>query len=601
MTERSHKACQALWDRSPVGYLVIDNTGRVTSVNPAGQKLLGKPENALVQERFSLLVAPENQEPVRLMLERALEKGIEERQEIRIIKPDGSNHICLLEVHAIGDASSEGRIQAVLTDIPEISQVEDTLRESEARYRALSDATFEAIFISEKGICLDVNQRASELFGYDYDALIGASCTRVIAPESKELVERNMLTGYEKPYEAVAQKKEGTRFHVEIHGKMLRYKDKNVRITVFRNIDKQKRAAEALRKSHKRYRDLFNSVPTGLFRTTPAGSILDVNPAMLDILGYPDRQSLLQVNALETYIEPDERKLFQQLMAEKGSAHDYTVQLRRHDGKRIWVTINATIAHDKDSQIKYYEGAMADISARKASEERIHKLSQQLMQAHEEERQMISRELHDTVAQDLSAAKMACDLILGDLLNGRIPETQRINKISGALQKSIVGVRNMAYDLRPPELKELGIVETIYRFCEDFTRMWGVPVDFQSAGFKNLKLDVGIQINLYRLVQEGLTNIRKHAAASRVTLKLVAAFPNIILRLEDNGQGFDVQKRMASTDQEKRMGLRSMQERIALLNGEMNVQSKPGHGTKVFMKLPFAEKNNGIKENHRHC
>ena len=128
--------------------------------------------------------------------------------------------------------------------------------------------------------------------------------------------------------------------------------------------------------------------------------------------------------------------------------------------------------------------------------------------------------------------------------------------------------------------------------------MWGVPVDFQSAGLKNLKLDYGNQINLYRLVQEGLTNIRKHAAASRVTVKLTAAFPNIVLRIEDNGRGFDVQKRAATAGQEKRMGLRSMQERVKLLNGQMKLQSKPGRGTKVSIKLPIVEKKNGAKENH---
>ncbi len=121
---------------------------------------------------------------------------------------------------------------------------------------------------------------------------------------------------------------------------------------------------------------------------------------------------------------------------------------------------------------------------------------------------------------------------------------------------------------------------------------------FESASLKKLKLDYGIQINIYRLVQEGLTNIRKHAAAGRVTLKLTAAFPNIILRIEDNGRGFDVQKRAASAGQEKRMGLRSMQERVTLLNGEMKLQSKPGQGTKVSIKLPFAEKKSGAKENH---
>ncbi len=475
---------------------------------------------------------------------------------------------------------------------------QEDLRKSEARYRALSEATFEAIFISEKGVFLDTNQRATELFGYDYDELINIFGTDVIASESKELVKRNMLSGCEKPYEAIAQKKDGTKFHVEICGKIMKYKDKDVRMAVIRDINEQKRAEEALRESVKRYRDLFNSIPIGLYRTTPEGSILDVNSTMLEILGYPDQNALLQTKSLETYIDPDDRKQFQRLLGEKGFVHDFIVQLRRHDGRSIWVTINATTVHDSNSQMTYYEGAMADISDRKESEERIHKLSQQLMQAQEDERQMISRELHDTVTQDLSVAKIKCDLIYGELLNDRLPEAQRIKEISGALQKTISGVRNMVYDLRPPGLEELGLIETVYQFCEDFTQMWGVPVDFQSAGLKNLKLDYGNQINLYRLVQEGLTNIRKHAAAGWVTVKLTAAFPNIVLRIEDNGRGFDVQKRAAAAGQEKRMGLRSMQERVKLLNGQINLQSKPGQGTKVSIKLPIVEKKNGAKENH---
>jgi PAS domain S-box-containing protein len=231
-----------------------------------------------------------------------------------------------------------------------------------------------------------------------------------------------------------------------------------------------------------------------------------------------------------------------------------------------------------------------DISEQKKAEEHIHMLNRQLMQAQESERQMLSRELHDTVAQDLSVAKMECDLIYGELLKDRASEAQQVREIIGVLQKTIQGVRNMAYELRPPGLEDLGLVETVYQFCEDFTQMWGVPVDFQSAGLKNSKLDHDIQINLYRLVQEGLTNIRKHAGASRATVKLVAAFPNIIIRIEDNGRGFDVQQRASANHHEKRMGLRSMQERVKLMNGEMKLQSKPGQGTKVAIKVPLEER-----------
>jgi PAS domain S-box-containing protein len=871
--EKLRKAYQDLWEQSPTGYLVVDTAGRVSAINRAARRSFGRPENALLNERFITLVAPENQVSVHLMLERAAETGIAERQEIRILKPDGAVHICLLEVCSLGGAPGREQIQAVLTDISQQKRAEDDLRKneqektdildslvehviyhdremktmwankaacesahmkredllgrncheiwadrrtpcedcpvikardtgqpqtvekmtadgrwwfikgqpirdkngrvmgmteltleiterkraeevvrrakdelkievaertaeliatneklrqeikvryqaeeelrtsemllattfdalqdlvvvidkdlrvvlsnwknhdfisekdrqghpfcyevfmnrkkpcdpchtmevfgtgeakqlegtnpidgkirdirvlpmfddkgevaaviehirditqriqaqeamrkSEARYRALSEATFEAIFISENGICLDTNQGATEMFGYDYDELIGMFGTDVIAPESKELVRRNMLSGCEKPYEVIAQKKDGTKFHAEIRGKRMKYKGKQVRLTVVRDINAQTLATEALRKSEKRYRDLFNSVPIGLYRTTPEGSILDVNPAMLDILGYAGKDALLQTVSPETYIDYDDRKQFQRLLEENGFVHDFTVQLQRPDERRIWVSINAAIVHDSNSQKTYYEGAMADITERKASEGRIHELSHQLIQAQEDERQMISRELHDTVAQNLSVAKMKSDFIYNELLHDRLTEIQPIQEISAALQKTILGVRSMAYDLRPPGLEDLGVAETIYQYCEDFTQMWSMPIDFQAAGLKNLKLDYAMQINLYRLVQEGLTNIRKHASASRVTLTLAASFPNIVLRIEDNGRGFDVQKRAAEITQEKRMGLRSMQERVTLLNGEMKLKSKPGKGTKVVIKLPFGEK-----------
>ena len=107
---------------------------------------------------------------------------------------------------------------------------------------------------------------------------------------------------------------------------------------------------------------------------------------------------------------------------------------------------------------------------------------------------------------------------------------------------------------------------------------------------KNLNLDFDTDINLYRLVQEGLTNIKKHAAASHVIIRLVGVSPNIILRIEDNGKGFDVQKRLATLTKEKRMGIRSMEERIKLLQGKMVLQSKPMKGTKIYIKFPFKVK-----------
>jgi PAS domain S-box-containing protein len=138
----------------------------------------------------------------------------------------------------------------IARDITERKLTEEALRDSEERYRALADAAFEAIFISEKGICTNTNQAATKMFGYKYDELIGIFGADVIAPESKELVKHNMLSGHEKPYEALAQRKDGTTFHTEIRGKMTRYKGKDVRITVVNDIEVRKRAEDTLRQAH---------------------------------------------------------------------------------------------------------------------------------------------------------------------------------------------------------------------------------------------------------------------------------------------------------------------------------------------------------------
>ena len=100
-------------------------------------------------------------------------------------------------------------------------------------------------------------------------------------------------------------------------------------------------------------------------------------------------------------------------------------------------------------------------------------------------------------------------------------------------------------------------------------------------------MDSFVEINLYRLLQEGLNNVRKHADAGRVIVKLVGVYPNIILRIEDDGKGFDVQAREEALDSEKRMGLRSMRERVNLLQGKMTIQSRPMQSTKVLIHFPF--------------
>jgi PAS domain S-box-containing protein len=364
-------------------------------------------------------------------------------------------------------------------------------------------------------------------------------------------------------------------------------------------IVERKHMEKALRESERRYRSLFNSVPIGLYRTKPDGRILDVNPAIVEILGYPDRDSLQNAKTLETYVNPEDRKRLNLLLKENGFVRDFTVPLRRRDGTVVWVNIHARVVHDADDKTMYYEGAMKDISDRRQAEEQIHTLSQQLIKAQETERQMISRELHDRVAQDLSTLKIGLETLF-DNQAATTQINQKISNYAKILQETIVAVRDISYELRPPGLKEMGLVETIYHYCEDFSENHGVSVHLSTAGMDNIELEPDTEINLYRLIQEGLNNIRKHAEAGSARVKLIAASPNIILRIEDDGKGFDMEKRLRTTDSEKRMGLRSMAERVNLLQGQMRVHSRPLQGTKIFIKVPYQEKMYDSKKDHHH-
>jgi signal transduction histidine kinase len=237
-----------------------------------------------------------------------------------------------------------------------------------------------------------------------------------------------------------------------------------------------------------------------------------------------------------------------------------------------------------------------EIAKRKRAEDHIHALTHELIKSQENERRKISYELHERVAQDLSSLIITCDALFGK--QPQVPQDtqQRVREFSKTLKATIEAIRNLSYDLRPPGLDLLGLAQTVSYYCRDFSQKTRLIVNFTSTGMEDIRLDFDTEINLYRLVQEGLNNIKKHADANQATIELAASFPNIILRLEDDGKGFDVKDRLIATQDEKKMGLKSMEQRVKLLGGKMEIQSGPEKGTKIIIEVPFREKESGSKE-----
>lgn len=243
---------------------------------------------------------------------------------------------------------------------------------------------------------------------------------------------------------------------------------------------------------------------------------------------------------------------------------------------------------DKEGKITSFVEVARNITEEKESENRIRYLTQQLIKAQERERELISRELHDRIAQNLSSLKIGLDALLYNCKDNE-EVLSRVRKLSAILQNTITDIKNMAYDLRPPELDQFGLIKTLFLFCKDVSERCGFNLNFSTAGVEQLRLDPDIEINIYRFVQEAFNNIEKHASARNVEVKIILSYPKLIIRVEDDGRGFDVKQELKRIVRNKKMGLKSMEERASLMNGKLIIKSQIGKGTTITLEVPLKD------------
>ena len=320
-------------------------------------------------------------------------------------------------------------------------------------------------------------------------------------------------------------------------------------------------------------------------------SIMLCNETLLKKTGY-SKDEIIGFSIFKLYHDDcmdDVKKTFQQFV-ETGVVRNKELILKRKDSSKIYVSLNVNAVKNKAGKILHSISSWRDITKQKQASDIVKDLSQKLIQAQERERQMISCELHDSIAQDLSTLKLYCNRLFEDQSYAEPGIKGSPADVSKLIDQTIATVRDLAYNLRPPDLEYLGLVHSLKVFCKEFTEKNDIMVDFQVAGINESTLNSDTRITLYRLVTEGLNNVQKHAAASKATIKLVGAHPNVILRIKDNGKGFDVKERERSMVNEKRMGLFSMKERVNLLQGKMSIHSQPNKGTEIVIELPLKDK-----------
>ena len=591
-------------------YYEVSLEGTILEVSPSIEKMSGyRREEVIGRSLYDIYANPKERDE---LLKELLRKGKVTDYEIILKDKNGSKGYCSVTALLVRDRNNNPeRIIGSLRNITERKKAEVALQGSEAQKRAILDASIDRICYVDKDMkVIWVNKVAAAGLGMSTEDLKGRACYEGLIGRDKPCegcaILKAMETGEIERTLMHQAKMNGINgeSHWDTYCVPIRNSDGEIAtyLQVARNVTEQKRAMDALLKSEETLRAILAASPAGIVKSVDR-TIGWSNRAFYSLLGY-EEGSLLGESARVLYPDDGEyarvgRELYS-AVKEKGIGRMETKWVKK-DGTVVHGYLQASPLDPSDPN-KGLIVTSTDITDLKQTEDKIHKLSHELIRAQENERQKISRELHDHVAQDLSTAKILADQILRSQTEAVLPEVRReMSAISRALQGVIDTVRNLAYDLRPPVLDDMGLVQAIFQYCEDFSERTGQAVDFSSAGLETVHLDSDTEINLYRLIQEGLNNIRKHAEARRATVKLVRAFPNIILRIEDDGKGFDVNARRIASPNEKRMGLENMEERVRLLQGKMEIQSHPMQGTKIIIRVPSKEKHRDPQENRTDC
>jgi signal transduction histidine kinase len=218
-------------------------------------------------------------------------------------------------------------------------------------------------------------------------------------------------------------------------------------------------------------------------------------------------------------------------------------------------------------------------------QENLRYLSSQILKVQEEERKRISRELHDEVGQALTAVNVNL-AVLEKAINGSREELRRkIADAQSLLEQTMETVHNFSRELRPAMLDDLGLIPALRSFVKSFSERTSVRISFEATAEVE-RLEIEQKTVLYRVAQESLTNIAKHAQASQGRLRIRQLKNGICMEIKDNGRSFRVEQKIAPSSK-KRLGLLGIQERVRLANGEFNVKSAPGKGTRICVWIPF--------------
>jgi PAS domain S-box-containing protein len=580
---------------------LLDGGGRVTSWNPGAERIKGYRADEIIGRHFSQFYVPEDRArgAPEAALARARRDGRFEGEGWRLRK-DGSRFWALAVIDAVRDDAGELVGFAKTTrDISERRAMEARLRESEERLRAFTSHSPALMCMKDRdGRYRFVNDRFLERYSLRLDQVLGRTDAELF-PRRQALAAAAhdaavLARGEPLQYEERAAASEGQRVSLVSKFPVFDAAGAVVAVGVVANDITDRRLTEqALREQRTLLAEAQKVAGLGSWEWDPDTGRVSWSSELYRILGVLPQDL---PPSFENYLErvhPEDRQqsgatVARALMDSRGFS--MLERIVRPGGEvRYLRSQGEVVRNERGKPIKILV-ACVDITEQRHSEaalrqaaQDLHGLTRRLVQAEEAERRRLARELHDRVGQSLSALNINLDIISRESHALTPALRQRLDDSLGLVDSTLQSIENVMAELRPPLLDEYGLGAALGWHAEEFARRTGVRVavaDRNPAGSKNARPDAAVA--LFRIAQEALNNVLKHAKATSVRLDVSATDEELILDVQDDGQGFDL-----ASARRGRWGMTTMRERAEAAGGQLHIASSPGEGTRLHARVPL--------------
>ncbi|HXY50227.1 MAG TPA: PAS domain S-box protein [Terriglobales bacterium] len=479
----------------------------------------------------------------------------------------------------------------IIRDITKRRRTEAALRESEERFRRVVEHIGDALLVDDvDGHLVFANDRFLNLFGFGREELQKIALGDYIAPEYRaqwrDRHHRRMRgESVPTPFEYEGFRRDGTRMWLEVDVVPIRDQSGTLVGTqsAIRDITERKQAEGALHESEERFRLVANTAPVLIWMSGPDKLCNYFNQPWLEFTGRPLEAELGSgwaegVHAedlkfcLETYTQAFDRR----------ESFKMQYRLRRKDGEYRWIFDIGVPRLNPDGSFAGYIGSCVDVTERKLAEDSLASLSGRLIEAQEEERKRIAREIHDDYNQRLAMLAIDLEKLGENIGDASVEARQRLHELFNSVSELGADLHSLSHRLHSCTLESLGLVAGVKAFCEEFAEQQGIQVDF---AYENVPHGIpgDAALCLFRIVQEGLRNVKKHSGARSAEVRVEGLGERLHLSVVDRGKGFSPNKPSA----ERGIGIRSMEDRLRPLGGRLEIHSRPLEGARIDAWLPL--------------